>query len=157
MLIILARFKLPFNALVWKDRAPVSSTFPIFWKKRRRMNEDQPWPWHGREVGSFLFLSSCHSSPVPPQWLWNIRAVCDFLSELVTIPGFNLSIKTCDRTSVKKSEAFSSSPFSLLPLGLELDRPLIANTSSNDFSPLFILKVICEPITIPLPAVILRG
>lgn len=77
-----------------------------------------------------------------------------FLSEL---SGFNLSIKMCKRTLVKKSKAFSRSPFSLLQLGLQPDRPLIANTLSNDFSPLFILKAICELITILLPAVILWG
>jgi len=135
---------------------PRLQLFPSFGKKGeewRKLSQG----WRGREVVAFLFPLSWHSSPLPPRWLWNIRVARDLLSGLATIPGFDLSIKTCNGTWVNKSEAFSSSPFSLLPWGLELDRPLIANTLSNDFSPLFILKVICEPITAPLPAVILRG
>lgn len=66
--------------------------------------------WHGREVISLLLPSSCHSSPLPPQLLWNVRAASNFLSGLATISGFNLSIKMCDRTLVNKSAALPSPP-----------------------------------------------
>lgn len=85
------------------------------------------------------------------------QAEHDFLYWLATILGLNLSFKTHDRTSVNKMKTFYSSPFSLFPLCVEQDRPLIANTLSNDSRLLFIRKVICEPITIPLTAVSVWG
>lgn len=67
-----------------------------------------------------LSISSplCSPSPLPPQHLWNVTAPSDFLSGPATTPGFNLSVKTCGRTSGKR-KAFPSSPFSSLPWGLE--------------------------------------
>lgn len=63
-----------------------------------------------------LSLSSpvCSPSPFPPWCLWNITAPGDFPSRPRRIPGFNLSMKTCGRTSGNSffSKFFSPIPFS---------------------------------------------